>query len=295
MKDFVDVAIMQFDPRPLDLAGNLHAMAAAVRTEAASHPTDLVVFPELATTGYVPPAYSDDFRRRLASAADTIPGRTTETLGHVARETGTHIAVGLAERGHHDELFNTLLLIGPNGDTVGAHRKVHLWDQEPAYFRTGDRFDVLDSDLGGIGLSICHDSRFPEATRHQVVNGAEILICVFAYAPDPGVPPGILTHRTVTRAWENTSYYVLANRLGSEYGATFVGRSVIAGPTGQILTATHGEQDPVVRARLHRQPLADSRSIVNVARERRPDVYGNLTPLAPAEATPSSPKPEAHP
>ncbi|MFF6980222.1 carbon-nitrogen hydrolase family protein [Streptomyces sp. NPDC008343] len=294
MKDFVDVAIMQFKPRPLDLDGNLHAMATAVRAEAARHPTDLAVFPELATTGYVPPAYNDDFRRRLTIAADTIPGRTTVALGHVARETGTHIAVGLAERGPHDELFNTLLLIGPEGEIIGAHRKVHLWDQESNYFHTGDRFDVLDSGLGRIGLSVCHDSRFPEATRQQVVAGAEILICVFAYASDPGVPPDILTHRTVTRAWENSSYYVLANRLGSEYGATFVGRSVIAGPTGQVLTATHGERDPVVRARLHHQPLADSRLVVNVARERRPDVYGNLTPPALAKTTPSSPKPEAH-
>jgi predicted amidohydrolase len=281
MKDHVDVAIVQFDPRPLDLAGNLEAMAGAIRAEAAGRPTDHVVLPELATTGYLPPAYSDDFRRRLVSAGDTIPGRTTETLGHVARETGTHIAVGLAERGDDEELFNTLLLIGPDGETIGAHRKVHLWDQEPEYFSTGSRFDVLDTGLGRIGLSVCHDSRFPEATRRQVVAGAEILICVFAYAPDPGVPADILTHRTVTRAWESTAYYVLANRLGSEYGADYTGRSVIAGPTGQILTAAHGERDPVVRARLHRRPLADARGVVDVVRERRPDVYGDLAPTAP--------------
>jgi predicted amidohydrolase len=290
MKDTVDVAVMQFRPRPLDLTGNLRDMAAAVRTEATHHPTDLVVFPELATTGYIPAAYNSTFHRQLAAAADTVPGHTSEALGHVARETGTHIAVGLTERGEHDELFNTLLLLGPDGDIIGAHRKVHLWDQEPAYFHTGNRFDVLDTGLGGIGLSVCHDSRFPEATRQQVLNGAEILICVFAYAPDPGVPPGILTHRTVTRAWENTSYYILANRLGTEYGATYVGRSVIAGPTGQILTAGHGEQDPVIRARLHHQPLADSRDFVNLSREHRPDVYGNLTPVRPAL---NSPEPEA--
>ncbi|MES9539501.1 MULTISPECIES: carbon-nitrogen hydrolase family protein [unclassified Actinomadura] len=287
MKDHVDVAIVQFEPRPLDLAGNLEAMAEAVRAEAAGNPADLVVFPELATTGYLPPAYSDDFRRRLASASDTIPGRTTETLGRVARETGTHIVVGLAERGEDEELFNTLLLIGPDGETIGAHRKVHLWDQEPGYFGTGRRFGVLDTGLGRIGLSVCHDSRFPEATRQQVVAGAEILICVFAYAPDPGVPADILTHRTVTRAWENAAYYVLANRLGSEYGADFAGRSVIAGPTGQILSAAHGERDPVVRARLHRRPLADARRVVDVARERRPDVYGDLTPIAPETTTTS--------
>ncbi|MEO3829797.1 carbon-nitrogen hydrolase family protein [Actinomadura sp. B10D3] len=283
MKDHVDVAIVQFEPRPLDLAGNLEAMAGAVRAEAAARPTDVVVLPELATTGYLPPAYSDGFRHRLAAAGDTIPGRATETLGRVARETGTHIAVGLTERGDDEELFNTFLLIGPDGETIGAHRKVHLWDQEPKYFSTGDRFDVLDTGLGRIGLSICHDSRFPEATRQQVVAGAEILICAFAYAPDPGVPADILTHRTVTRAWESSAYYVLANRLGSEYGADYAGGSVIAGPTGQVLTAAHGDRDPVVRARLHHRHLADARAVVDVARERRPDVYGVLAPTAPSQ------------
>ncbi|MEU9844926.1 carbon-nitrogen hydrolase family protein [Actinomadura sp. NPDC048032] len=281
MKDHVDVAIVQFDPRPLDLAGNLEAMAAAVRAEAAGRPTDLVVFPELATTGYLPPDGDDDFRRRLAAAADTIPGRTTEALGRAARETGTHVIVGLAERGGGEELYNTLLLIGPDGETIGAHRKVHLWDQEPKYFSSGHRFDVLDTGLGRVGLSVCHDSRFPEATRRQVVAGAELLVCVFAYAPDPGVPEDILAHRAVTRAWESTAYYVLANRLGSEHGADFAGRSLVAGPTGRILTGDHGPRDPVVRARLHRRPLADARRVVDVARERRPDVYGDLSPTSP--------------
>jgi predicted amidohydrolase len=278
MKDIVDVALIQYVPRPLDLAGNLEAMAAAVREEAGRRPTDLVVFPELSTTGYVPPVFSADFKRRLTRESHTIPGQVTRVLGRAARETGTHVVAGTSELGETGQLYNSVVLISPQGEPIGVYRKAHLWDEECKYFEAGNRFDVIATDLGRIGLSICYDSRFPECSRYQALAGAEILVCVFAYALDPGDPADMLTHRAVTRAWENAAFYLAANRLGREAAGEFAGGSVVAGPLGEILARAHGERDTVIRAR------ATSRSLVKARRggrpydERRPDAYGNLLP-----------------
>jgi predicted amidohydrolase len=285
MKEAVNVAVMQFAPEPLDLVRNIDSMVGAVRHEAARHQTDMVVFPELSTTGYIPPAFDQQFRALLAEQSDTVPGHATKALAEVARRTSTYVAAGMCECDERGTLFNSMVLISAQGDLLGVHRKVHLWQQEPNYFSPGDKFDVIPTDLGQIGMSICYDSKFPEASRSQALRGAEILICIFAYTSDPGVPRDILTHRAVIRAWENSAFYVLANRLGLQPAGEFVGGSVVAGPLGQILTADHGPRDSVVRARLLSQSLLDARGSSDFRLERRPDAYGTREPVAPGRNT----------
>lgn len=280
MKDVVDAALVQFVPRSLEPVANLDAMVAAVRRTVREQPTDLVIFPEMATTGYLPPSYSEEFARLLTRTADRVPGPATDALSSVAAETGAHVVAGVTERGPEGDLFNSLVLVTPNGEIAGVHRKVHLFSTEPYYFTPGDRFDVLPTSLGRIGLSVCYDSKFPEASRSQALAGAEILICVFAYADDPGVPPDILTHRAVVRAWENQVYYLVSNRLGEEYQIQYVGRSVAADPYGRILTGAHGAGDPVVRARLTQQVIGAVRGAAVGPADRRPDVYGDPAPAA---------------
>lgn len=283
MKDIVDVALVQYVPRPLDLAGNLQAMAATVREQAARRPTDLVVFPELSTTGYVPPVRSEEFRLRLTRETDSIPGRVTRVLGRAARESGTYVAVGCTELGETGELYNSVVLLSSRGEMLGGYRKIHLWDEERTYFKAGSKSGVITTGLGRIGLSICYDSRFPELTRCQALAGAEILVCVFAYTADPGAPADMLTHRAVTRAWENAVFYLAANRLGREAAGEFAGHSVAAGPFGEVLTQGHGESDPVIRARLTGRSLLEARRHGQPRSEFRPDAYCGLL----SEASPS--------
>lgn len=275
MKDTVDVAIVQFVPAPLDAAANRERMVEAVHAEARRGHRDLVIFPELATTGYVPLSLPERAPRRLAEESDTIPGPTTRALGEAAKETGAYVAAGLSELDADGRIFNSVALISPAGEVVAVHRKVHLYKEELEHFDAGDRFDVVDTELGRLGLSICYDSRFPESSRAQALAGAEILICVFAYAQDPGVPVGILTYRSIVRAWENSAFYVLANRAGTEAGVTFIGGSVVAGPTGQILSGPSDAVVPVVRARLASDAIVEAGRL---ERERRADVYGDLAP-----------------
>jgi len=284
VKDTVDVAVMQFTPDPLDPERNRRRMAEEALAEAARRPADLVVFPELATTGYVPLLLGAPDPERLRSLSEPVPGPTTDALGEVARRTGAHVVAGLSECAADGRLFNSLALVAPDGEVVAVHRKVHLFDEEARHHEPGDRFDVVQTELGVIGLEVCYDSRFPEAARMQTLAGAEILICVFAYAPDPGVPAGILTYRAIVRAWENSVFYVLGNRLGTDAGVEFIGGSVVTGPFGETLSGGGDGRQPVVRARLTAEGLAAARGPQRLAADRRPDIYGDPQPREEARA-----------
>lgn len=279
MKDTVAVAAVQLVPRPLDRAANADAMARHVAHEVGALGADLVVFPELATTGYVPPACDDGFREGLWRESDEIPGATTEALGTAARASGTHVIVGLSER-RGDRLRNSAVLIDPNGSVIGIQPKVHLWGQERHYFAAGDRFEVFTTRLGVIGMSVCYDSRFPESSRVQALRGAEILVCVFALAEEPGLPAGTLRQRSAVRAMENNAYYIACNRRGTEAVGEFFGSSTIAAPSGEVLTGEDALAS-VVRARLGGAELAAARRYTDLTADRRPDTYGDLLGLEP--------------
>jgi predicted amidohydrolase len=266
----IEIAVAQFAPERLDPEGNLARMADIARAEAQA---DIVVFPELATTGYVPEPPSPAFHDALRRASEAGCDRLERTLGAVARETGTHVVVGVSEVGEDGQLYNSLVWLDRAGGETHVHRKVHLYQRERAYFAAGDRFDVFDTDVARIGLLVCYDTKFPEAARLQALAGAELLISVFAYTEDPGVPPDILRQRAVIRGWENGVFFVAANRLGREDDDEFVGRSAIAGPTGRTLHDLGDGRAPVVRASLDAADLrlASRDDLLRV--DRRDDVY----------------------
>src|SRR5436189_2912738 len=97
MIEEVNVSLVQFSSDWLDRDSNARRMAEFVVREGSEHASDLVVFPELASTGYVEPHTDGEFAQRLYSASETIPGPTTEALSKAAREAGVHVVVGISE------------------------------------------------------------------------------------------------------------------------------------------------------------------------------------------------------
>ncbi|WCB96333.1 (R)-stereoselective amidase [Baekduia alba] len=282
MQDQVHLSVVQLVPVPLAPEANVQRMVEWVRDEGAA--ADVVVFPELATTGYVPPEPTAAFTARLRDASERVPGRLTDALAAVAQETRTHVVAGFSELGDDGELYNSIVWVHRADGALHVHRKAHLFQRERAYFAAGDRFEAFDTDLGRVGLQVCYDSKYPEVSRLQALAGAELMIAVFAYAPDPGVPADILQHRAVVRAWENGAFYVAANRLGREGDDAFAGRSAVAGPTGRILTDPDDATAPVVRAVLDAGDFALAGRDALLVADRRPDLYG--TP-GPNERNPS--------
>lgn len=274
MKDNLEVAAVEFDPTPLASAENAGRMGRIIERLTAELRMDLVVFPELSTTGYLPRRYDAEFASLLTRVSEPVPGPVTDTLCRAAGKAGVTVVAGVSELAG-GRLHNSAVVISSAGEIIGVQRKVHLWAQERHYFFAGNSFDVFDTDIGRLGVSICYDSRFPESSRVQAIAGAEILICLFAMVEDPGLSDQrLLVHRAATRALENSAYYIACNRRGAEDAGTFFGGSVIATPTGG--TSVAAPQAGVLRARLDGALLRRAREYADPCRDREPAVYAPL-------------------
>lgn len=281
----MNVTAVQMDVRWQDVEGNRARMVRAAE-DAVETGSSLVLFPELANTGYF--RFGDlDFISRYVGLAEPIPGPTTEALGAVARRLGMYVVVGLLEA--HPRIptgvYNAAALIGPNGRVLGVHRKVHLGIDEKKIFFAGDRADVYHTELGNLSMMVCYDGVIPELSRVMALKGAEILCGVYAA---PGWIPGgnrRLEHIAGMRARENGVYYILCNRVGRQEEWQFIGGTTIAAPNGDILAQDATTAETPVRAALRGDLLVRTRVEQTIFRDRRPELYGLLCePLADAKS-----------
>jgi predicted amidohydrolase len=247
---------------------NARAVAETLRASGA----DLLVAPELATSGYVFAS-----REESAALAEPVPGPATGLLAAACRETGGRVVIGLPERGA-DAIYNSAVLVGPDG-MEGVYRKAHLFGEEKLHFapgRTG--FAVLTIHSRGqearVGLLVCFDHFFPEAARTLALAGAQI-IC----HPSNLVLPeyGQLSARV--RSFENRVFWVLANRYGTEdRGAralTFTGSSQITAPDGRVLARGPEAGDSVMVVEVD-PAQADNKRVTarnDLWADRRPELY----------------------
>lgn len=188
----------------------------------------MVVFHELAISGlvqFVTPHETDIWRR----TAETIPGTLTDRLSSLARETGLWLVPGSMYERSGEHIYNTALVISPQGEIVAKYRKMFPWLPYESGTTPGDEFCVFDvPEVGRFGLCICYDSWFPEVCRTLAWMGAEVIL-------QPTMTP------TSDRALElvlsranaifNQCYFVSINGVGP-YGG---GRSLIVDPDGRVL------------------------------------------------------------
>jgi predicted amidohydrolase len=232
---------------------------------------ELIVLPELCTTGYLFTS-----RQEVENLGEAIPaGRTTEALCRMAHAKNAYIVAGLIEK-EGKKCFNASILIGPGG-YIATYRKIHLFFEETLWFDPGDRaFAVHDIGTCRVGMMICFDWIFPEAARVLSLQGADLL-CHSANLVLP-----FCQEAMVTRCLENRVYAVTANRTGTENRSGkelhFTGKSQITGPDGRILHRAGGTSDEagvaeidITRAREKAiNPLND------LFRSRKPEFYGAL-------------------
>jgi len=227
-------------------------------------PVKLVVIPEMAIQGMV--ANTPGNRAKEAQFAVEIPGPETEELGKKARQLDAYIAAELymvRDEDFKDRYFNVAFIIDPKGDVIYKRYKAtsdayeggmlgnmnphDVWDEFIEKKGKGDImeaiFPVARTEIGNIGIVICHEGVYPEIARGLAMNGAEILIRPTLI--EPAVMNGMWELQNRAHAVFN-GVYVVAPNLGPEIRKDgsiqdlFGGQSMIVNPRGQIVAQQRG-------------------------------------------------------
>ena len=247
------------------LADRVERVAALTREQAGS---DLVVLPELWAHG----AFAES---SWAADAEPLDGPTVKTLRQAAAELGAAVHAGsILERAPDGQLFNTSVLLGPDGAVEATYRKIHRFGFDAGEARllsAGDEVVVHElpagptRPTGPTGLTTCYDLRFPELYRALVDHGAQLVVVAASW---PARRIGHWRLLAQARAVENQYVVAACNAVGTHAGVALGGHSLVVDPWGQVL-AEAGEGEEVLTVDVDLDVVAQTRERFPVLRDRR--------------------------
>lgn len=263
------VAVVQTEPEFGAVDANRQTTVEAVREHADA---DLVVLPELATSGYVFESHEE-----VDDVAEPADGPTADAWSSVAAETDTWVVGGFPEADGEDR-YNSSLVVSPDG-VEGTYWKVHRWNEEKKWFEAGDDLPVFDTPFGRLAVQICNDLWFPEQSITQAQSGVDIVAVPTNWVPEPADRPAgwsMGVHHAVANANSTRLFFACADRAGTERGVTFQGQSVVVDPDGVPVAGPlpdAGSHSAAVDCDLTRAREKALTPHDDVLADRRPDVY----------------------
>lgn len=269
----VRVACLQLAPRIGEPEANGRRATAALRG-AVDAGADLVVLPELVTSGYVF-ASADEARSAAIGLDDPVLRGWSQAAGR-----GDAVVVGgFCELAEDGAVYNSAAVVDGSG-VLAVYRKAHLWDREKLWFAAGPSAPVVvDTRVGRIGVAVCYDLEFAEVPRALALEGAE-LVCVptnwpLVDRPDGERPPEVVAAMAAARA--NRVFVACCDRTGEERGQRWTEGTAIVGADGWVLD----EAGPGEGAAWAQVDLADARAkdlteLAHCLDDRRPELYGRL-------------------
>jgi 5-aminopentanamidase len=266
------IAVQQLAPRLGDLEHNRALALSAIR-EALDAGAEVVVLPELITSGYVFASPEEAGRAAIAAGH--------ELLGEWAAEAARADAVivgGFCERGDDGQLYNSAAVVDASG-LRAVYRKLHLWDGEKALFTPGSAPPpVLETRVGRVAAVVCYDLEFPELTRWIALSGAQLLAVPtnWPLVPRPAEerPPEVVVAMAAARV--NRMAVACADRLGTERGVEWTGGATIVGVDGWV--AAERRDAGLLVADVDLAEARDKRLTerADAFGDRRPEVYAAL-------------------
>lgn len=203
----------------------------------------MVLFPEATMCRFGVP---------LAPVAEPLSGPWASGVRTIAERAGIVVVAGMFVPSDDGRVFNTLLATGPG---VDAHyEKIHLYDafgfQESKTVAPGREPVVIDVDGVSVGLTLCYDVRFPELYVELAERGAQLITVHASW----GSGPGKLDQWTLlarARAIDTTGYVAAVDQGHPDaeiaaLGPTGVGGSLVASPTGEVLSAAGADPQLLV-------------------------------------------------
>jgi predicted amidohydrolase len=263
------------------------ATIAGLVAEARAAGVGLLVLPEAALGGYVenldgtafegpPPPFLDPAGPELARVMELAEDMV--------------VCVGFCEAAEGGVVHNTAACVSGDG-LLGLHRKVHLPLQEGRLTTAGDSLAAFDTPVGRIGMLICYDKAFPEASRTLALDGAEVLCFLSAWpCSRTNAAPRLQDDRQWrrselwdrSRAAENSLVVASANQTGSFGSLRFLGGARITNPAGDTVAETATTGGLAIASFDLPATLARARRALSPIRDLRPDAYAVAAPLATA-------------
>ena len=276
----ITVAALQLDLSSQDERTNIDAVSALVE-DAAGKGAQVILPPELFSGPYFCKVEDEAL---FALARPTAEHPSVVAMQALAARLGVAIPTSFFERdGHH--YYNTLAMIGADGEIMGTYRKSHIPDgpgyEEKYYFRPGnDGFKVWDLFGTRIGVGICWDQWYPECARAMALMGAELLFYPTAIGSEP-YDADLDTSRMWRRAMlghavSNCIPVIAANRIGTEDGQKFYGHSFVTDEWGDYLREYGAGESGALVATIDLAQAAKHRAGMGFFRDRRPQLYGRI-------------------
>lgn len=258
----------------------------------ASQGAELVVLQELHNSLYFCQTEDTD----KFDLAESIPGRSTDQFGIIAKELNIVMVLSLFEKRAPGLYHNTAVVIEKDGTIAGKYRKMHIPDDpayyEKFYFTPGDLgFKPIETSVGKLGVLVCWDQWYPEAARLMAMAGADMLIYPTAIGwestdaqdeKDRQRDAWIISQRG--HAVANGLYVISVNRVGYEpdpsgqtNGIRFWGSSFVAGPQGEILYQSPDSDEDNHIIEIDTKRSEEVRRIWPFFRDRRIDAFHEIT------------------
>jgi len=241
--------------------------------DSASNESDIIVLPEMFNCPYENkyfPIYAEEF-----------PGKTTNTLASLSKELGVYIIGGSIPEKDDNIIYNTSYIFDREGNLVGKHRKIHLFDiqvenginfKESDTLGYGQEVTVFPTEFCKIGVAICYDMRFPELIRLMVLEGAEVIIVPASFNMTTG--PAHWDLLVKTRALDNQVYFIAASPARNQSASYHsYGHSSIVNPWGTIIREAD-EKECIIYGDINLELVQKVRRELPLLKHRRTDLYG---------------------
>ncbi|MBQ1407363.1 MAG: carbon-nitrogen hydrolase family protein [Eubacterium sp.] len=267
----VKVALAQM-PVVEDKEANLRTAAEYVK-RAADQGAKLISLPEMFCCLYETASF--------IKAAEPKGERVWEALRRMAEDNKVYLVGGSMPEKEKNKLYNTCFIFGPDGNQIGRHRKVHLFDidvkggqyfKESDTFSAGDDITLIYTPYAKVGIVLCFDIRFIEQARILALQGAELLFAPGAFNMSTGPAHWELLYRS--RALDNQVFMLGCAPARDENGPyVSYGNSLIVDPWGTVIARLDGEPGLILEE-IDTDMISSVRDQLPLMDARRTDLYG---------------------
>lgn len=270
MKDKFTVALCQMQVVEDKNENVAHALDMIKK---ASQKADIIILPEMWNC-----PYQTELFPLYAEEMDNSP--TLNAICKAAKKQETYILAGSIPEKHDGKTYNSSFFINPEGEIIGVHRKIHLFDidvpdaisfKESQTLTAGNNVTVIDTELGKIGICICYDIRFPELLRLMALEGAELIIVPGAFNMTTG--PAHWKPLIKVRAVDNQVYVAAASPARDDKSSYVAyGHSMVADPWGKVISEA-GSGEEILYVTIDLSSIEKVRAELPLLKNRRTDIY----------------------